>query len=90
MNNKKTPIRKCISCNENKPKKELIRVVLNKDNGVVLDTSGKLNGRGAYICKSVSCIENIRKSNKLAYSLKTKINDEIYDEILEYINRDDS
>lgn len=81
MKVKKIPLRKCIGCGESKPKKKLVRIVKNKDNEVKVDLTGKLNGRGAYICKDTNCFELARKSNKIAKNLEIKISEEIYEEL---------
>lgn len=81
MKNKKVPLRKCIGCGESKPKKELIRIVKDKENKVNVDLTGKQNGRGAYICKDVSCFDLAQKSNRIAKNLEIKISEEIYEEL---------
>lgn len=86
MKSKKIPMRKCITCNENFSKKELIRIVNNKDEGILVDYTGKSNGRGAYVCKSTECIKNIKKTGKLANALKSKIPEIIYEEIEDYVS----
>ena len=70
---KAIPERTCIGCNEKKQKKELIRIVKDKE--------GKSNGRGAYICKNIECLEKAIKSKKLERSLKTKIDLQIYESL---------
>lgn len=82
----KIPLRKCISCGENKPKKELIRVVRTNDGSIVIDTTGKVNGRGAYLCSNINCLETSAKTNKLSRSLQTEVKEEIYKELKEFIN----
>ena len=82
MAEKKIPLRKCTGCNEMKPKKELIRVLKTTDEEIVLDKTGKKNGRGAYLCNSLECFKQARKTRGLERSLQVKIPDEIY-EILE-------
>lgn len=84
MKAKKIPLRKCISCGESKEKSELIRVVKTKD-GALVDTTGRLNGRGAYICRSLTCYENAKESKKLNRSLGMEIKEDIYENILEEI-----
>ena len=75
---KKVPERKCVGCNEKKPKKELIRIVRCADTGnIEIDFTGKKNGRGAYICLSSSCLKKAKK--RLALNLETEIPDEIFD-----------
>lgn len=81
MKKKKIPLRKCIGCGENKPKKELIRIVKNKNDEVKVDLTGKQNGRGAYLCNDVDCFELAKKSNIISKNLEIKISEEIYDEL---------
>ena len=82
MAEKKIPLRKCTGCNEMKPKKELIRVLKTSEGEIVLDKTGKKNGRGAYLCDSMECLKKAEKTRGLERSLQIKIPDEIY-EILE-------
>lgn len=72
-------MRMCLGCQEMRPKKELIRVVKNKENEISLDFNGKKPGRGAYLCKSVSCFEKARKGRKLEKAFETSIDEEIYE-----------
>ena len=81
MKIKKVPLRKCLSCNEMKDKKNLIRVVKNKDGEVLVDDTGKLNGRGAYICKNTECLNDVIKNNKLSKGLKAKVEPEVYENL---------
>lgn len=85
MKIKKVPIRKCVACGLNKPKKELLRIVNNKEEGIVVDSTGKKNGRGAYLCKDLNCIKLVTKNNKLDTALNTKIDNNIYKEIIDYV-----
>jgi predicted RNA-binding protein YlxR (DUF448 family) len=62
-----------------KPKKELIRVVKNKENEISIDFTGKKPGRGAYICRSLSCFEKARKGKRLERAFEASINEEIYE-----------
>ena len=78
---KKIPLRKCIGCNEMKNKKEMIRVLKTTDNEIVLDTTGKKNGRGAYLCFSKECLKNAMKSKGLERSLKMPIPQEVYESL---------
>lgn len=78
---KKIPERKCMGCNEKRPKKELIRVVRTPEGDVCLDLVGKKSGRGAYICKSVSCFEKALKSKRLERTLEVEIPDSVYEEV---------
>ena len=78
---KNIPQRTCISCREKKNKNELIRIVCNKENNINVDINGKMEGRGAYICNKIDCLENAIKKQLLEKALKTKINDEIYNKL---------
>ena len=81
---RKIPQRKCIVCGELKDKNDLLRIVKNKEEGILIDESGKVNGRGAYVCKDESCIKALKKSNKLNQAFKMKIDDDIYEELEAY------
>ena len=85
MGEKKTPLRKCIGCNEMKDKKELIRIVRNKEGDMSIDLTGKMAGRGAYICKDRKCFDMAAKAKRLEKSFKCKIPDELYDSLREEI-----
>lgn len=78
---KKEPLRQCVGCNERKTKKELIRVIKTPEDEILIDRTGKLNGRGAYLCDSEECFNKARKTGRLSNSLKTKIPDEIYEQL---------
>ena len=78
---KKIPIRTCIGCNESKPKKELIRVVKSPEGEISIDFTGKKNGRGAYLCFNVNCLEKAIKTKKLSRTFETQIEDEIYEKL---------
>ena len=77
---KKIPMRMCLACREMKPKKELIRIVKSQD-GICIDTTGKKNGRGAYICDDIKCLEKVIKSKRLEKVLDIHISDEIYESL---------
>lgn len=79
MAEKKIPMRKCLGCNEMKPKKELIRAVKSPEGEISLDLTGKKSGRGAYICKSEECFKKARKAKRLERALDTAIPDSVYD-----------
>jgi len=83
---KKLPMRKCIGCGEQKPKKELIRVVKNKENEVFVDFAGKANGRGAYICKDKKCFDIAIKKNAFNRALETKIEDDVFEKLKERLD----
>jgi len=76
---KKIPLRICTGCGESKPKKELIRILRTPEEEIVVDTTGKKNGRGAYICCSVDCLHKAMKSRGLERSLKVEIPKELFD-----------
>lgn len=78
---KKVPLRKCVATAEQLPKKELIRVVRTPDKQVVVDLSGKANGRGAYLKKSREAIDLAQKKNVLERALNVKVDATIYDEL---------
>lgn len=79
---KKLPLRKCVATLEQLPKKDLIRIVRNKEGKVFIDESGKANGRGAYLKKDKEAIEIARKKNSLGRALEVEIPEEIYEELL--------
>ncbi len=81
MSVKKIPMRLCTGCHEMKPKKELIRVVKTPEGEIKLDFTGKLNGRGAYVCKSRECLEKAQKQKALSRAFDCPITDEIYNEL---------
>lgn len=85
MKVKKIPMRSCVVTHEKLEKKDLIRVVKNKDGLVFVDESGKANGRGAYLKKSAEVIEKAKKSKVLDKILDTTIKEEVYDELLNII-----
>lgn len=78
---KSLPQRTCIGCNSQKYKKDLIRIVKNKEGNIFIDRTGKANGRGAYICDDIQCIEKAIKSKRLEKIFDTKISDEIYENL---------
>ncbi|MBR4123057.1 MAG: YlxR family protein [Clostridia bacterium] len=81
MGTKKIPMRMCTGCREMKPKKDLIRIVKTTDSGIKLDFTGKLNGRGAYICKNKECLLKAHKSNALSRAFETSVSEEIYSQL---------
>jgi len=83
MKTKKIPLRKCLGCNEQKTKQELIRIVRNKEGEVSVDFHGKANGRGAYICPDIKCLEKAKKKKSLERAFKCQISDEIYEKLFE-------
>ena len=79
--NKKIPMRTCVVTRESLPKKELIRVVRDKSGNVIIDESGKQNGRGAYLKKDLDVIKKAKKSKILERALGVSIPDNIYEEL---------
>ena len=79
---KKIPMRQCMGCRERREKRQMIRVVRCTDGTVSLDFSGKLNGRGAYICPNLECLKKAQKSKALDRSLEVTIPDEVYARLL--------
>ena len=78
---KRQPVRTCMGCNEKKEKKQLIRIVKNKMNEISLDRTGKQEGRGAYICDNIECLEKVIKSKRLERIFDIKLSDEIYENL---------
>lgn len=78
---KKLRPRTCVGCMEESPKREMIRVVRTPAGEVRCDATGKANGRGAYLCLRLSCVEAARKKKALARSLKAEVPSELYDEL---------
>lgn len=79
---KTIPMRQCMGCRERRAKRELLRVVRMTDGNVSLDFSGKLNGRGAYICPDLECLKKARKSRALDRSLEVEIPEAVYDRLV--------
>lgn len=75
---KKVVQRMCMGCNTKKDKSDLIRIVMNKEGNISIDKTGKLSGRGAYICDNTDCLEKVIKSKRLERVFDTKIDEEIY------------
>lgn len=78
---KNLPQRTCMGCNSKKDKKDLIRIVKNKEGVISIDKTGKANGRGAYICNELECLEKAMKSKRLEKVFETKISEEIYENL---------
>lgn len=79
MSTKKIPLRQCIGCGEMKNKKEMIRVLKTSEDEIILDATGRKNGRGAYLCPSMACFKKAVKSKGLERSFKTAIPKEVYE-----------
>ena len=78
---KEMPKRTCIGCNEIRLKKELIRIVKNKEGQIFLDKTGIANGRGAYICDNIECLEKAIKTKRLERTFETNIDAKLYEEL---------
>ena len=78
---KKIPMRQCVGCGAMKSKKEMMRVLKTTEGPIVLDVTGKKNGRGAYLCKQADCLKMARKNKGLERSFKMSIPDEVYDSL---------
>lgn len=84
---KKVPLRSCVVTHEKCEKKELIRVVRTPEGNIIIDETGKSNGKGAYLKKSIEVIEKAKKSKALDRALDKDIPNEIYDELIKIINK---
>lgn len=87
MKKRKIPMRKCVVTHEMKPKKELLRIVKNKEGIVSIDLTGKKPGRGAYVTKNKDVIETAKKQKVLNEHLNSEIDEHLYDEILALIEQ---
>ncbi|MEI6601895.1 MAG: YlxR family protein [Clostridia bacterium] len=79
--NKKVPLRMCVGCHEMKPKKTLARVVKNKDAEIAVDLIGKMQGRGAYVCRNHDCLNKAIKTKKLERAFDCVIPTEVYEKL---------
>ena len=75
------PQRTCMGCNSKKDKKDLIRIVKDKENNIYIDKTGKMQGRGAYICNNIEWLDKIIKSKRIEKILEIKLTQEIYDNL---------
>lgn len=78
---KRQPQRTCMGCNEKKDKKDLIRIVKNKQKEINIDKTGKSEGRGAYICDNIDCLEKAIKTKRIERVFEQKIPEEIYEKL---------
>ena len=86
---KQIPTRTCVRCREMKPQRELIRVVRSQDGNVTVDFTGKAAGRGAYVCRSVECLERAIKTRGLDRALEHKIEDTVFLQLKEELQAGD-
>ena len=78
---KKIPMRKCVGCGEMKNKKEMLRVLKTPEDEILLDTTGRKNGRGVYLCLNKECLKKAEKSKGLERSLKMAISSDVYESL---------
>lgn len=83
---KKIPQRTCIGCNLKKEKKDLIRIVKNKLGEIKVDYTGKMEGRGTYICKNEDCLNKAIKNKRISKTFETEISEDIYQNLRKCIN----
>jgi len=79
LKTKKIPMRMCAGCREMKEKRELVRIVRTPEGNVLIDTTGKMSGRGTYICKSIDCLNKSKRSKSLSRALDVPISDEVFE-----------
>lgn len=78
MPEKKIPLRRCAGCGERKPKAELVRIVRTPDGEIILDKTGRTNGRGVYLCPQKKCLDKAKKAKRPERSLESEIPEEVY------------
>ncbi|MBR1535074.1 MAG: YlxR family protein [Ruminococcus sp.] len=89
MTERKVPLRKCIGCGEMKDKRELVRIVRNKEGEISVDLTGKKPGRGAYICKDTECLNKAERTKRLSKAFSAPIAPEIYDTLRKELTADE-
>lgn len=82
---KKVPVRRCVGCNAQKPKRELVRVVRSPEGEVSIDLTGKKSGRGAYLCPAAACLAKARKAKRLERAFEVEVPDEVFVRLTEEI-----
>lgn len=90
MQQRKVPMRKCTGCGEMFPKRELVRVVKSPEGEISLDLTGKKSGRGAYVCRRLTCLQAARKARRLERAFACAIPDTVYDEMEKELIADDA
>ena len=88
MKTRKSPMRKCMGCQEMKSKKELIRIVRTPEGEIVIDKTGKKSGRGAYICQQMECLEKAIRHKAIERALETEISETVYQTLREELAAD--
>lgn len=86
LKSKKIPMRKCVICGERFDKRQMIRILVNENGNLEIDTTGKKNGRGAYLCSSRNCMKDKKTIVKLCRSLGVEIREECGNELMEYFS----
>ena len=86
MKQRKIPMRMCVGCRELKPKKELIRVVRTPQGEISVDPTGKMSGRGAYVCKDVQCLQRAIKTRQLERALAHAVDAEVFETLQGFFN----
>ncbi len=87
MSVKRIPMRMCIGCRTMKPKGELMRIVKTPENEILLDATGRKNGRGAYVCKNLECLKKIRKQKALSHTFSANVDESVYEQLeKEFLN----
>lgn len=81
MQQRKIPVRRCVGCNAQKPKRELVRVVRSPDGTVSVDLTGKKAGRGAYLCPSTACLAKARKAKRLENAFGVPVPDDVFERL---------
>lgn len=84
---RKIPMRMCLCCREMKPKRELVRVVLNKEGQIHVDLTGKAAGRGAYLCREAQCVAKLLKTRALDRGFSRKVEDAVYEQLQKELSR---
>ena len=87
---RKSPMRKCVGCNNHFEKKSLIRILRSPEGEIKLDFTGKMNGRGAYICKNTQCLKKAIKQKRLDSVLETSVPEEIYSKLSEELSNENN
>lgn len=79
-----------MGCQQMKPKKDMMRVLKTPEDEMILDTTGKKNGRGAYLCKDMECLKKAKKNKGLERSFKMSIPDTVYDSLMKEYGTEDA
>jgi uncharacterized protein len=84
---KRIPLRTCVACRQVKAKRDLVRIVRTADEGLTVDTTGKKQGRGVYLCKMKDCWENGLKNNRLGYALHITLTQQDQQKLIEFTEK---